>query len=114
MPETERDEVIEFIRQRLESELGADSYGLFALSAKGALDAKVRGDAGALTQSGLPQLEQAVTDFFRTDKTRQFCSRTLDRLAGLLKRQQLELAISLATSDGSDSPRSCATNSSSR
>jgi len=103
LPEAERDKVIAFVHQRLESELGGDNYGLFALSAKGALEAKLRGDAAALTQSGLPQLEQALTGFLSTDKTQQFCSRTLYRLVALLKRQQLELAISLAMSTSSNS-----------
>lgn len=99
LPEKNQDEVIRFVNRRLDSELGPSTYGLFAVSARGALDAKLRGDADALRQSGLPQLEQALTEFLSADKTNLFCNRTVDRLAGLLKRQQLELAISLATNE---------------
>jgi GTPase Era involved in 16S rRNA processing len=105
LPERDWRQVVRFVSQRLDSELGAGKYGLFALSAKGALDAKLHGDPDALARSGLPELERALTDFLSTDKTRQFCSRALDRLAVILKRQQLEVQIGLAASDYNDAAR---------
>jgi GTPase Era involved in 16S rRNA processing len=103
LPEKERNEIIRFVNQRLDSQLGPSNYTLFPLSSRHALDAKLRSHADGLAQSGLPQLEVAIGDFLSTQKTVQFCSRTLDRLEALLKRQQAELAISLATSSGNGS-----------
>jgi GTP-binding protein EngB required for normal cell division len=103
MPQPERGEIVRFVTRRLDSELGPSNYRLFAVSAKAALDAKLHGDAIGLARSGVPEVEGALTEFLRTNKTWQFCHRTLERLVALLRRQQAELAISLAASNLSDS-----------
>jgi len=105
LPQKDCDEVIRFAEQRLDAELGAANYDLFALSARSGLDAKLSGDARAFASSGLPQLEQAVWAFLQKDKLRQVSDRSLDRLVRLLKRQQIELSISLATNDRTDTAK---------
>ena len=47
---SEAEEVIRFVRDRLDREPGIGRYSLFAVSAKRALEAKLHGDSGALAQ----------------------------------------------------------------
>ncbi|HTT76237.1 MAG TPA: dynamin family protein [Candidatus Binataceae bacterium] len=105
LPQKDCDEVIRFAGQRLDAELGAGNYDLFALSARSGLDAKLSGDTRAFASSGLPQLEQALWAFLQKDKLRQVSDRSLDRLVRLLKRQQIELSIALATNDHNDTAK---------
>lgn len=53
-------EVVAFVREQAEKTLGVGPE-VFALSAREALEARERGDAGALERSGLPAFEAKVT-----------------------------------------------------
>ena len=97
LAERDQIEVIKFVRQRLDLNLGSENYRLFGLSAKQALEAKLASKFDVLATTGLPVFEQALTDFLSTSKMPQFYTRMLDRLACLLRRQQLETTILLAT-----------------
>jgi GTP-binding protein EngB required for normal cell division len=85
---SEAEEVIRFVRERLDRESGIGRYSLFAVSAKRALEAKLHGDSDALAQSGLIELEDALAAFMAGDKTRQLSVRVVDRLVALLQRER--------------------------
>ena len=99
---SEAEEVIRFVRDRLDGELGIGRYALFAVSAKRALEARLRGDSDALAVSGLVELEAALAAFMAGDKTRQLSVRVMDRLVTLLQR---ELAHAGFAPDSQRSPR---------
>jgi small GTP-binding protein len=99
LSEKDQREVLAFVNTHLEAELKARDFSLFAISAKSALNAKLRGDKESLKKSGLLQLEQAISEFLSAEKASHFCNRVLDRLAELLKRQKLEIEISLRAND---------------
>lgn len=94
---SEAEEVIRFVRERLDHEPGIGSYSLFAVSAKRALEAKLHGDSGALAQSGLIELEDALAAFMAADKTRQLSMRVMDRLVALLQRERMQAGLAVAS-----------------
>jgi GTP-binding protein EngB required for normal cell division len=90
---SEAEEVIRFVRERLDREPGIGRCSLFAVSAKRALEAKLRGDSDALAQSGLIELEDALAAFMAGDKTRQLSVRVMDRLVALLQRERMHAGL---------------------
>jgi GTP-binding protein EngB required for normal cell division len=95
--ESEREEVVRFVRDRLDRELGVGRYALFAVSAKRGLEAKLHGDSAGLTQSGLDELEVALAAFMAGDKTRQLAVRVMDRLIALLQRELMHAGFAPTT-----------------
>jgi GTP-binding protein EngB required for normal cell division len=95
--ESEREEVVRFVRDRLDRELGVGRYALFAVSAKRGLEAKLDGNSTALAQSGLDELEAALAAFMAGDKTRQLAARVMDRLIALLQRELMHAGFAPAT-----------------
>ncbi|MGC2333188.1 MAG: dynamin family protein, partial [Candidatus Acidiferrales bacterium] len=59
----QRDEVLDFIRQRVLNETRADEIPLFAVSASEALAAKLERDPDRLDKSGLPVFERALVNY---------------------------------------------------
>ncbi len=101
----EAEEVMRFVRDRVLDQIGGESR-TFALSARGALEAKLHGDAERLTASGLPQLEQTLVRFLTTEKSRSFLLRMCDRAERLLAHQQLDVELGrLARSDAGHAAR---------
>jgi hypothetical protein len=94
---SEAEEVIRFVRDRLDREPGIGRYSLFAVSAKRALEAKLHGDSGALAQSGLIELEDALAAFTASDKTHQLSVRVMDRLVALLQRERAHAGFAVAS-----------------
>lgn len=80
----QREQVLGFIRQRLENEAGLRKPRLFAVSALIGLEAKLSGSIERLKESGLPTLEESLVQFLTNDKTREFLSRTCDRALSVL------------------------------
>jgi GTP-binding protein EngB required for normal cell division len=93
--ESESKEVVRFVREQLDRELGIGRYALFAVSAKRALDAKLHGDSIAFARSGLLELEDALAAFMDGEKTRQLAVRVMDRLVTLLQREVAHASFSL-------------------
>jgi hypothetical protein len=93
--ESEAEEVVRFVRERLDRELGIGRYALFAVSAKRGLEARLHGDSNALCHSGLTELEAALAAFMAGDKTRQLAVRVMDRLVALLQREVTHAGFSL-------------------
>ncbi len=92
---SECEEVTRFVRERLDRELGVGCYGLFAVSAKRGLEARLQGDGRALAESGLTELEAALATFTATDKTRQLAVRVIDRLVARLHREYMRAGFAL-------------------
>ncbi len=80
----QRDQVLAFIRQRLEQEAGLREPRLFAVSALVGLEAKLSGSAQRLAESGLPSLEGSLIEFLTTEKTGEFLLRVCERALLLL------------------------------
>jgi GTP-binding protein EngB required for normal cell division len=91
----ERPTVTSFVQDKLDSILGNSNYGLFPISAKQALEAKLAGREGDLPASGLSDLERAVAKFLSTEKSRQLANRVLDRLVGLISDRRILGALRL-------------------
>jgi GTP-binding protein EngB required for normal cell division len=96
-------EVVRFVRERVERDSGVGQCALFPVSAKHALEAKLNGNARALAASGLLALESALAQFLASDKTSQLAARILDRLIACLRRQREATAlICAATRSGEE------------
>jgi len=80
----QRDQVLTFIRERLEQEAGLDEPRIFAVSALIGLQAKLSGSSERLVESGLPALEENLIQFLTREKTGEFLVRTCDRALSIL------------------------------
>jgi len=85
---------LDSIRTLIRGSIQDDRIEVFALSAREALNAKRQGSPEALARSGLPELESALTEFLRHEKTRELLLRGLDRAAGIAHQQELAIRIS--------------------
>jgi len=84
----ERHESLEFSRAQLAAAAGEDSIEMYSLSARAALEAKLAGDDQRLRESGLTELEAALSDFVRSEKVEVAVAAGL-RTAERLARQQM-------------------------
>ena len=80
----QRDQVLRYMRTRLEQEIGLHETRLFAVSALGGLQAKMSGSAQGLAESGLMVLEASLVQFLTIEKTGEFLLRICDRMLSLL------------------------------
>jgi small GTP-binding protein len=96
--DSQAEEVVRFVVERLESEPQIGRCALFSVSAKLALEAKRARDPEALARSGLPKLEAALAHFLDTDKTRQLARRVAERLIANLQSQRARAEIVLGAS----------------
>ena len=80
----ERAAVIAYIADRVAETVGSDHVPLFPISARAALEAKLRGDDAAERRSGLPDFEAALGDFLANEQGRTFLIRILDRTIDLV------------------------------
>ncbi len=90
----QRDQVLSFIRQRLEREAGLREPRLFAVSTLVGLEAKLSGSGEQLAQSGLPGLEENLVEFLTTEKTGEFLFRMCERALLLLGELRSETSTS--------------------
>ena len=86
-PEDQR-KVLEFVKSRI-----GDAQ-VFSVSAREGLLAKISGDAERLVASGLPELENTLSCYLRSQKSRVLLARLSDRAALLLRRHEIEFALS--------------------
>jgi predicted GTPase len=80
----ERNEVLGYISKGIETTLETRDVRLFPISAQQALAAKTTRDLPRLRQSGLLELEDALTTFLANDQGRIFLATVLDRVLSLL------------------------------
>lgn len=85
----QRPQVLAFIRNRLEHEIGLHEPRLFPVSALVGLQAKLAGSVQKLMESGLPTLEESLIQFLTTEKTGEFLIRSCDRVLLLMAGQDL-------------------------
>lgn len=81
---TERDEAIDFVRSHLDELHGLQQQGVFAVSARDGLAAKLANDAARLRASGVPALEERLTRFLLEQKRQVFLLRMATRVIDLL------------------------------
>jgi GTP-binding protein EngB required for normal cell division len=80
----EREEVLSYIGDRIAKTVGSDEVPIFSISARTALDARLRGDDASEPGSGLREFEAALSDFLANEQGRTFLLRILDRTIALL------------------------------
>ena len=86
--------ILDHIRNRIRSNTGeSDSVRIFAVSARDALAAKLRGSDDELASSGLPELESALWLFLTNGKSREFLTRILERSRKLLDAERFYIRI---------------------
>lgn len=69
---TERAESLHFVRRHLEGLFSRDAPSVFSVSARDALEAKLRGDREGLEASGIGPLEDALARFLLEQKRNEF------------------------------------------
>jgi small GTP-binding protein len=92
--EAEREPVLDAVRSTIRAVLPGSNPPVFAVSARQALAAKKSGSAQELSNSGLPVLESALSDFLKTDKARESLLNTAARSVRIAERQQTSIQIS--------------------
>ena len=85
---------LDSIRSLIRGSVPGEQIEVFAISAREALNAKRQGSPEALARSGLPELETALTNFLRHEKTRELLLRGVDRAADIAHQQELATRIS--------------------
>jgi ribosome biogenesis GTPase A len=75
----EAEAIVRFVRDRLADGAHGADLRVFAISARDALEAKVRGSSERLAASGLPELERSLVQFLTTEKARSFLLRVCAR-----------------------------------
>jgi hypothetical protein len=80
----QREQVLTFIRSRVDAETGSHEIPIFPVSASEALAAKLAGDSERLERSGLPVFEQALVDYLIGERSNDFLTAMCDRIESLL------------------------------
>jgi GTPase Era involved in 16S rRNA processing len=93
--DAQRDEVLNFLRERVGQWCEQERLPVFAVSARNALSAKQSGDVEILNESGLPTLEAALISFLTDEKRRQILLQASTRLERLLSETNHERRESL-------------------
>jgi GTP-binding protein EngB required for normal cell division len=92
--ESERESVLNAVRNTIRPLFPDASTPIFAVSARRALAAKKSGSGEELSASGLPALESALSDFLKTDKARESLLNTAARAMRIAERQQTSVHLS--------------------
>lgn len=92
----QRDEVIRFVHQQVaRTQVGSD-VEIFPVSAQEALLSKLANDEQRLYQTGLPEVERALTEFLTVRKAEDFLLLMCDRAGALLSAMPDDLRTNLA------------------
>lgn len=75
----QQEQILSFIREHLQQEMGVAEPNLYAVSALAGLKARLSGSSEELKKSGLCRLEDDLIRFLTTEKTREFLIRCCDR-----------------------------------
>jgi len=101
-----RGRILNDIHGRIRASTGdSEAVRIFAVSARDALAAKLRGSTGDLAASGLPELESALWMFLTNGKSREFLTRVLERSRKLLDAERFYIRIRQAGRDGEANSR---------
>jgi hypothetical protein len=90
--------IVRFVRDRLADDAEGGDLRIFAISARDALEAKVRGSSERLAASGLPELEGSLVQFLTAEKARSFLLRVGSRAERVLAWQRFDLELGRAGS----------------
>lgn len=92
----QRDEVVGFVHQQLARTQVASDVEIFPVSAQEALRSKLSNDEQGLSQTGLPELERALTEFLTVRKAEDFLLLMCNRASALLSAMPDDLRATLA------------------
>jgi len=84
VPQGDREQVMEFVKTKVQQELEDINVHLYSVSARDGLAARMNSDAGKLVESGLPKLEEDIVDYITTHKQGDFLLQVCDRASELL------------------------------
>lgn len=89
----ERQEVLAYVRDTLQTQMGAAAVSTFEVSSRLGLQAKLSGNADGYASSGLAALENALASFLTSERRSTFLTAILDKALSLLAAQarQIEL-----------------------
>jgi GTP-binding protein EngB required for normal cell division len=93
VPAADRGLVMEAVRSTVRTVLSDSDPMVFAVSARQALAAKLSGSSKELSESGLPILEAALSDFLRKDKARESLLRAAARCVRIAQQQETSIRI---------------------
>jgi len=80
----DRDQALAFVAERLKRFAFSEAPQIFSLSARGALEAKLTTDKGALEASGLPSFENELLRFLTEERAQAFLANLYSRTGTLL------------------------------
>ena len=80
----DRDQALAFVAERLKRFAFSEAPQIFSLSARGALQAKLTTDKGALEASGLPSFENELLRFLTEERAQAFLANLYSRTGTLL------------------------------
>jgi GTP-binding protein EngB required for normal cell division len=92
LADSEREEVLDYIRMQIKRLLGTADIPLYPLSARSGLTAKLHHDETGVSQNGLASFEQALTTFLAEQQGRTFLVSILDRALHLFAAAEQTLA----------------------
>jgi GTPase Era involved in 16S rRNA processing len=91
-PEEQR-EVLDFVRDTIRRQTGADNVSVFPVSSRLGLAAKLNGDTLAVRESGLGELKDALAHFLSDEKAAVFLAAITERALRLLQQESMEVQI---------------------
>ncbi|MHB8160329.1 MAG: dynamin family protein [Thermoleophilia bacterium] len=80
-------ESLEFTRRVIEDQIGIKDVNIFPLSAKNALEGKLRGDLGMIEDSGLPAFERMMGDFLVEEKGKVLLDSATNKIRNIMARE---------------------------
>lgn len=98
--EVDREGVLTAVRGAVGNEFSDSRPEVFAVSARLALQAKQNDSRAELAKSGFPALEEALLEFLRTGKARDFFLRAAERTTQIVHQQEIAIRISRRANDG--------------
>jgi len=101
----ERTSALDSVKALIRDAVPGEPIEVFAVSARAALDAKRQDCFEALTASGLPRLESALTQFLRREKAQELLLRAADRAAATARQQMLAIRIAQRALSEAESER---------
>ncbi len=84
VPEKEKSRVLEFVKAKAAEELGETEVRIYAVSARDALAARMKGEAGKFEESGLGPLEEDIVAYVMSHRHEDFLLQACDRAAEIL------------------------------
>jgi predicted GTPase len=83
----EREEVLEFVKNTIRSQIGHDDVKVFPVSARQGLAARISGNSSLYEESGIKALEEALGSFLSREKTTLFLTGIAQRVLRILDEE---------------------------